>query len=95
MSEQKSILDLANEHLLARVPAPAKKPVFGTGNFHKKVVSEALAVHPDQIEESRAYDQQLGVAVPHYDEHGRPHFDNSAHMRAYCKRRGLRHHGYT
>ena len=72
----------------------AAHPVFGTGNFKKKVVSEALAVHPEQIEEARAEAKKRGVAVPDFDSEGRPTFDNSAHFRRYAKAHGFRHRGY-
>jgi hypothetical protein len=95
MSEQKSILDLAAEHT-AKVhlaQCDAEKPVFGTGNFKRKVVSESMGVHPDQIEELRGINKTLGCEVP-IDERGRPIFDNSQQMRKYAKARGWRHYGY-
>jgi len=51
MSAQ-SILDLAAEHTakVHEAQRDAEKPVFGTGNFKKKVVSESMGVHPDQID---------------------------------------------
>ena len=69
--------------------------MFGTGNFKKKVVSEALAVHPRQIPEAIEVCKKLGVAVPDFDAHGRPTFDNSAHFRRYAKRHGYEHKGYA
>jgi hypothetical protein len=88
-----SVLDLANEHMLARGKKDAKKPVVGTGNFKKKVASESLAVHPDQIPEAMEYNRARGVSVE-FDKEGRPQFDNSAHFRRYLKVRGMRHYGY-
>jgi hypothetical protein len=88
----KSILDLANE-LMNPVSVPAKKPVFGTGNFRKKVVSESLAVHPSQVQEATETAKKLGVSVE-FQKDGRPVFDNSAHFRRYAKAHGYRHYGY-
>lgn len=91
-----SILDLANEHMLARVPEKPKKPrSFGTGNFKKKVVSDSAAVHPDQIPEVREHCRKHGIATPEFASHGRPIFDNSAHFRRYLKSLGRRHYGYV
>lgn len=89
-----SVLDLANEHMLARVPAPAKKLAVGIGNFKKPVVSESLAVHPDQIPEARETARKLGCAVPDFDSHGRPAFHSNLEMRRYAKAHGKRHRGY-
>lgn len=72
----------------------AKRPVVGTGNFKKKVVSEALAVHPDQVPEAIEEAKKLGVVSPDFDSHGRPTFENSAHFRRYAKAFGFRHKGY-
>lgn len=75
------------------VDSSKKKPVFGTGNFRKKVKSDALAVHPDQIKEQMAHDKKLGVPVE-FKPDGRPIFDNSKHFRRYAKAQGFRHRGY-
>lgn len=78
-------------------PAPeraAKKPVVGTGNFRKKVVSEALAVLPRQIPEAIETAKKLGAAPPEFKADGRPVFDNSAHFRRYAIRHGFRHRQY-
>ena len=91
-----SILDLAKgfSDECCKAATEAKKPVFGTGNFRKKVVSEALAVHPEQIPEATELAKKLGVPVE-FKPDGRPVFDNSAHFRRYAKRHGYRHRGYT
>lgn len=96
-----SVLDLASDFAkqCALAASEAPKPVFGTGNFKKKVVSESLAVLPRQVPEQMAYDKANGVSVE-FDSHGRPIFDNSAHFRRYCKAQRdengnrLRHKGY-
>lgn len=75
--------------------AESRKHVFGTGNFRKKVMSESLAVHPDQIQEQMAEDRRVGSVVPDYDQHGRPTFSNSNDFRDYAKRHGMRHRGYA
>lgn len=90
-----SVLDLASDFSkqCALAASSAPKPVFGTGNFKKKVVSESLAVLPRQVPEQMAHDKERGVSVD-YDSHGRPIFDNSAHFRRFCKVYGYRHKGY-
>jgi sugar/nucleoside kinase (ribokinase family) len=93
LTVEPSVLDLANQHMLARGQKDAEKPVFGTGNFKKKVHSESLAVHKDQIPEAIEYSKKIGVPVE-YDSIGRPVFDNSAHFRRFLKARGWRHYGY-
>jgi hypothetical protein len=94
MSE-KSILDLAAEHLEAcnKANAKQKKGTFGTGNFKKKVKSHGLAVHPDQVKEIAKEDKKRGVSVE-YNDRGQPVFSDSSHFRRYCKAYGLRHMGY-
>ena len=88
-----SILDLADAHLKERSVASAKKPVVGTGNFKKKIVSESLAVCPNQVKDMMEKNKKLGVSVE-YDGHGRPIFDNSAHFRRFAKAHGFRHKQY-
>lgn len=95
MSEEKSILDLAAEHT-AKIHAAqvdAEKPVVGTGNWHKKVVCDSYAVHPDQVEEARELNKTLGTPAE-YLPNGQLVFDNSQQMRKWAKARGLRHYGY-
>lgn len=89
----KSILDLAQEHLVARTKKGKKKRLVGTGNFKKKVHSISLAVLPDQIPEAMELDKKLGVSVE-YDKTGCPVFDNSVHFRRFSKAHGFRHLGY-
>lgn len=90
---EKSVLDLANEHMLARGDKPEAKGVFGTGNFRKKVVSDSLAVHPEQIPEAIETAKRLGVPVE-FQPNGQPVFDNSSHFRRYAKAHGWVHYGY-
>lgn len=47
----------------------------------KPVVSDALAVHPDQIGEAMAHDKKVGIS-PEYLPDGRPVFKSEAQMRA-------------
>jgi len=88
-----SILDLAADCLRVESVAKVIGKGPGTGNFRKKVVSDALAVHPDQIQEQIAHDKKLGVSVE-FKPDGRPVFDNSQHFRRYAKAHGFRHRGY-
>lgn len=88
-----SILELAVACLQVELAATKTRGVVGTGNFRKKVVSDALAVHPDQIQEQMAHDKKLGVSVE-FTGDGRPVFDNSKHFRRYAKAHGFRHRGY-
>lgn len=90
-----SILDLAAAHT-AKIHAAHGEPikgVVGTGNFKRKVVSDSLAVHPDQVEELRALNKKLGVEAEVLPN-GQVVFDNSNQMRKYARARGWRHYGY-
>lgn len=77
----------------AQKEEPAEKPVVGTGNFKKKVVSDSMAVHRTQVEELRAFDKSHGCEVE-IRPSGEPVFDNSQQMRAYAKAHNFRHYGY-
>lgn len=97
MSEEKSILDLAAEHTAKVYEAQrdAEKPVFGTGNWKKPVVTMNCGVHPEQVEELRAINKTLGVencadVLPNGDVK----FTNSTQMRRYLAARKHRHYGY-
>jgi hypothetical protein len=97
MSEEKSILDLAAEHTakVYRAQSGAEKPVVGTGNWNKKVVTMGCGVHPDQVEELRALNKQLGVEnCAEVLPNGDVKFDNSSQMRKYLAARKWRHYGY-
>jgi hypothetical protein len=61
-------------------------------NF-KPLHSEALAVHPTQIQEARDVAKAKGVPTD-FDSSGRPIFTSSRHFREYAKRHGFRHKGY-
>jgi len=52
------------------------------------LASDALAVHPDQIPEARAYDKAHGVPTE-YKADGRPIFTGRGHRKAYCKAHGV------
>lgn len=54
-----------------------------------EIHSQAMAVHPDQINEAMAHDRKLGAPV-HYDRAGRPVFTSKAQ-----RRRFIRAHGVT
>lgn len=59
------------------------------------IVSDAAAIHPDQIPEAREYDRQHGVPTE-YTRDGQPVFTDRAHRKAYCEAHGLydRNGGY-
>ena len=59
----------------------------------KPLHSEALAVHPKQIEEATEDAKQKGVPTE-FDPEGRPIFTSSRHFREYAKRYGFIHRGY-
>lgn len=93
---EKSILDLAAEHTAKVCEAArqeATKGVVGTGNFKKKVVSDSMGVHPEQVAELRALNKKLGIEVEITDR-GQPVFDNSQQMRKYAHQHNFRHYGY-
>lgn len=90
---EKSILDLAHELMNPVQEKPKKRGVVGTGNFKKKVHSNSLMVHPDQVQEAMKSDRKLGFATE-YDANARPVFSDNQTLRKYCKARGLYHGGY-
>lgn len=89
----KSILDLATELLRPTVKSDAKFP-FGTGNFRKKVASQALGVTKKAIPELRELNKTLGFGEIPITSTGEMVFDNSQTFRKYAKARGFRHYGY-
>jgi hypothetical protein len=97
MSEEKSILDLAAEHTakVYEAQAGAEKPVFGTGNWKRPVITMNCGVHPDQVEELRAINKTLGVEnCAEVLPNGDVKFTNSTQMRRYLIARKHRHYGY-
>lgn len=64
--------------------------MFATAySLTRPLASDALAVHPKQIEEARARDKRHGVSVD-YDRHGRPLFTCAAQRRKYMQMRKVR-----
>jgi len=59
------------------------------------MVSESMAVAPDQIGEAVAHDRKLGVSV-NYDPLGRPVFESAGQRKRYCEAHGVydRNGGY-
>lgn len=55
--------------------------------------SEALAVHPTQIQEATEDAKRKGVPVE-FDTEGRPVFTSSRQFREYAKKYGFRHKSY-
>lgn len=97
MSEEKSILDLAAEHTrrVYESQHDAEKPVFGTGNWKKPVVTMNCGVHPLQVEELRAINKTLGVEnCAEVLPNGDVKFTNSTQMRRYLAARDWRHYQY-
>ena len=52
------------------------------GTWAKPIVSEAAGVHPEQINEAKAYDRSHGLSVE-YTPDGRPVFTNRSERRRY------------
>lgn len=58
-------------------------------------LSDAMAVHPDQIAEASELSKKKGVPT-HYDEWGRPRLTDARHERRYMKAFGFFHrNSYT
>ena len=70
---------------------------IGTGegltSWHRPVVSDALAVHPRQVEEARELAKRKGVPVE-FQPDGRPVFTSSRQFRDYARKHGFVHKGY-
>lgn len=69
---------------------------IGTGQSltsFRPLHSEALAVHPSQIQEAAGDAMRKGVPTE-FDRIGRPIFTSSRHFRQYAKAYGFRHKGY-
>lgn len=62
-------------------------------SWGRPVESDALAVHPSQVEEAREDARKKGVPVEFLPD-GRPVFTSSRQFREYAKRYGFRHKGY-
>jgi hypothetical protein len=63
------------------------KPIgYGSGliQWHKPVLSDALAVHPKQIKEAQERDRQHGINVEYLPD-GRPKFTSEYQMRKAMK----------
>lgn len=61
-----------------------KSQVVGTGNWRKRVDSESLACHPDQIPEIVERNKHHGLNID-YDSEGRPKLTSTAERRALNK----------
>lgn len=66
----------------------------GLIGWHRPVVSDALAVHPDQVEEASEHAKKLGVPTE-FQADGRPIFRSSKHFRSYARAHGFVHRGYA
>lgn len=86
-----SLLDGLNAHYAA-IHATGGSAQTALVSF-RPLHSEALAVHPDQIQEATADAKAKGVPVE-FDRNGRPVFTSSRQFRAYAKAYGFRHKGY-
>src|SRR2546428_5670993 len=79
----------AYENQILRKQPPAGDSLVSFRELH----SEALAVHPTQIQE--AIDSAKSKGVPtEFDGEGRPIFKSSRHFREYARKYGFRHRGY-
>lgn len=63
---------------------PTKKIGSFVPGWQKKVVSESLAVHPDQVQEFVDDAKKLGVPTE-FQPSGEPIFTSTDHKRRYCK----------
>lgn len=64
----------------------------GTGDAllgWKPLLSDALAVHPEQIAEAEASAKAKGVPTEFEPEYGRPVFTSRSHRRAYLRAYGM------
>ncbi len=77
----------AAQHSQEKAPEPCSLVSF------KPMASDALAVHPKQIEGMKEVDKKKGVSVE-YTADGRPIFTSSRQFRAYARAYGKRHKGY-
>lgn len=82
-----------SEFFKARPPKKENHVVGGESPSGWPLHSEALAVHPSQIQEAIALAKSRGVPTD-FDSGGRPIFVSSRHFREYAKRNGFRHKGY-
>jgi hypothetical protein len=61
---------------------PDPELIVGTGNWKKPVLSDALAVHPDQIPQVMERNRLAGVHVEYEPQYGRPILRSSADKKA-------------
>lgn len=59
----------------------------------RPVASDALKVHPSQVNEAREEAKRRGVNVEFRND-GTPVFTSSRQFRDYCRKHGYRHRGY-
>ena len=50
--------------------------------------SDAMGIHPNQIEEARAADMALGVSAEFCEKTGRIKFESKRHEKQYCEAHG-------
>lgn len=49
------------------------------------IASDAMGIHPSQIEEARAFNRSRGVPTTDYTSDGRPILRSSGHRKAYMR----------
>lgn len=73
----------------ARPKIKVRKSGHGPGgNWSRPVISDALAVHPNQVQEAEASAKKKGVPTEFLAD-GRPVIRSKEHKRAYCKAYGF------
>ncbi len=65
----------------------------GNRPWVQPVLSDALAVHPKQVQEATESAKKKGVPTEFLAD-GRPKFTSARHMKAYCKAYHFVHRGY-
>lgn len=73
---------------------PAEQKAGSSLIRFKKLKSDALAVHPDQVPEFHADARKRGFNID-FTPGGRPIFESSRQFRQYAKSYGFRHKGYA
>lgn len=84
----KDVLDLASEFTRQCELAAEKTKAEGNRPWSKKIESDALAVHPDQIAEVVERNRKHGLHI-HYLPDGRPVLEDRAQRRRLMKVEGV------
>lgn len=83
--------DCTKEEFDAAFPARELGPTAPGGLVGWPMYSEAMAVHPAEIEKAMEKDRRIGAPVTEYDSNGCPKLENPGHHRQYRRAHGFRH----